>query len=182
MPRHGKHASPGEAKWWLWNELSVREPSDECWTDWPFGRGSDGRPYAGSVRAYRLILTWRDGPAEGRHALHSCDNPPCWNPRHLRWGTPAENVQEAYDRNRIPAVKNFPRGERHHNAVLTDDIVREVLTRHWHGESEAALAREFGISRSTIMSIRHGKTWTHVDAPRRTGDLRGRNQFTERSA
>lgn len=39
--------------------------------------------------------------SDGRFALHSCDNPPCVNPAHLRWGSHADNMTDAADRGRI---------------------------------------------------------------------------------
>ena len=40
----------------------------------------------------------------GMYALHSCDNPPCCNPEHLRIGTPQENTQDAVKRKRLWVV------------------------------------------------------------------------------
>lgn len=34
-------------------------------------------------------------------ALHTCDNPECTNPRHLWWGTQAENIRDAKEKGRL---------------------------------------------------------------------------------
>ena len=34
-------------------------------------------------------------------AAHSCDNPPCINPRHLSWLTRAQNIADSYARGRV---------------------------------------------------------------------------------
>lgn len=53
---------------------------------------------------HRLVCELTHGPApEGKpYATHSCDNPPCVNPAHLVWGSPSENLREAYARGRRP--------------------------------------------------------------------------------
>ena len=39
-------------------------------------------------------------PSKKHHTLHSCDNPSCCNPEHLRWGTAKENADDREVRNR----------------------------------------------------------------------------------
>lgn len=36
------------------------------------------------------------------HVLHNCDNPACFNPKHLHLGTHADNIREAKERFRFP--------------------------------------------------------------------------------
>jgi hypothetical protein len=55
--------------------------------------------YDGEVLAHRLSYREFKGPIpDGLHILHSCDNPRCINPDHLRAGTNAENVQDRVKR------------------------------------------------------------------------------------
>jgi hypothetical protein len=48
--------------------------------------------------AHRIVAAHHYGPApEDRPiVMHSCDNPPCVNAAHLRYGTVSENGAEAY--------------------------------------------------------------------------------------
>jgi hypothetical protein len=88
----------------FWSKVAVRGP-DECW-EWQGAKraqGSYGRAYIGAVtyRAHRVALALSTGDLPQRlYALHSCDNPPCCNPAHLRWGECAENMADAIARDR----------------------------------------------------------------------------------
>lgn len=52
-------------------------------------------------RGNRLVLFLFSGSIpDGLWALHICDNMKCVNPKHLYWGTSAQNVKDTYDRSR----------------------------------------------------------------------------------
>jgi hypothetical protein len=54
------------------------------------------------IRAHRAAYELTKGPIPpGMVVLHSCDNPQCCEPRHLRAGTQAENRREASRKGRI---------------------------------------------------------------------------------
>jgi DNA-directed RNA polymerase specialized sigma24 family protein len=80
----------------------------------------------------------------GRLVLHSCDNPPCVNPEHLRAGTQRDNRRDAVIRRRTA------RGERNAAAKLTDAQFAAIPRRVAAGERQADIAREFGVSRQAI--------------------------------
>ena len=78
-----------------------------CW-EWNASKNHSGYGqfrYDGKVmlahRASYIIFSG-DIP-EGNHILHSCDNPACVNPEHLRPGTDADNVADKMSRNRHAA-------------------------------------------------------------------------------
>lgn len=165
--RHGdplvsKTASTGEPLVWL-REAVAQPPSDRC-IPWPFdaasGYGSlrllDGVRVKASQAA--LILSGRPRPEPPNHyALHSCDNPPCVNPAHLRWGTQAENGEDMRVRDRSL------RGERQHRARLTEAQVRDIRSRDYSRlGSKAEAAEEYGVSRSTVIAVLQGRSWKHL--------------------
>jgi hypothetical protein len=111
-------------------------------------------------RIYRVAwrLSRRRPVPRGRPISHDCDRPSCFEPRHLKLSTPARNAREASERGRLR------RGERHWNARLTDDAVRDMRRDYVPGRVRIVdLAREHGIARTTAGSAIRGATWAHVD-------------------
>lgn len=89
--------------------------------------------------------------------LHQCGQTLCVNPAHVRPGTHAENLREAV------AARGgqhwAPRGERSGTAKLTQAQVDEIRARHAKGETQTALAREYGVSQPNIGYIVRGLRW-----------------------
>ncbi len=91
-----------------WMKDAAAAVSDRC-IEWPF-RYEQGNDVPARVtfegtfstpRWHVLKLVGKARPSEEHYALHSCDNSRCLNPAHLRWGTHAENMQDALDRERM---------------------------------------------------------------------------------
>lgn len=86
----------------FWN--SVEKKPGSCW-EWKRGRYAQGYGqvlFAGKVMgAHRAAYILANGEIPpGLHILHSCDNPPCCNPEHLRAGTHQDNVADKVSRSR----------------------------------------------------------------------------------
>jgi hypothetical protein len=82
-----------------------RRGPDECWP-WMGPRSRKGYGLF-QVNKQRLKATHVSLLASGEErrdgkpfALHSCDNPPCVNPAHLRWGSKSDNMRDASARGR----------------------------------------------------------------------------------
>jgi hypothetical protein len=80
---------------------------------------------------------------DGLHLDHLCRNRLCVNPEHLEPVTREENVR---------------RGA---TARLTAETVAAIRCSH---DSHAALARRYGVAKSTIADVRRGRTWREVEA------------------
>jgi hypothetical protein len=177
-----RHGDPGPAEIWspgqglaarFWAKVDKNGPIHptqpelgQCWV-WTAaakegGYGvmrPEGRRTGPTIKAHRvsLIIDGRD-PGE-LNVLHSCDNPPCVNPAHLRAGTLAENRQDALDRNRIPVGSQCARSK------LTEAKVGEIWQLINAGVMYKDIAPQFGVSRPTISNIALGQTWRHVTPP-----------------
>ena len=100
----------------------------------------------------RLMLerTVGEAPEDKPFALHSCHNPPCFNYRHLRWGSFAEN-----QRDRVENGTDM-RGEKCPRAKLKTE---EVLRIREDPRQAISIANDYGVSDRTIYSIKNRNTW-----------------------
>lgn len=158
----GKHR---RRRKWQWDSL-VLAVQEFCILDsehgcflWQRGVDKDGYP-----RLYIDGRHWRGNRAilfavtseVNVMALHSCHQPRCLNPDHLRWGTASENAVDMWEAGRgSQNLKAFP-GSSNPNAKLSDDDREEVVRRRLTGESNASVAAAFGISISTIQATMKG--------------------------
>lgn len=107
-------------------------------------------------RAHRVALSIALGRpvAPTLDVLHSCDNPACCNPAHLREGTHNENMGDAVARGRH--VNPVMHGEANGFAKLSNSDVAAIRARAAAGERGAALARAFGVGKSHVSRILRG--------------------------
>lgn len=152
--------------WPAWLEAAATSDTDEC-LEWPWSLTAKGygqvRLSARTRRVTHLVLELSGKlrpPAPADRALHSCDNPPCCNPRHLRWGSDDENQRDRARRN--PGTQ--PVGERNGQSKLTADDVRGIRLVVGMGMPQRELARAYGVSHTAIRRVVSGLTWSHVNA------------------
>lgn len=91
-----------------------RSGPDDCW-EWtagktPYGYGRIRVPLSDNVVEYAHRLAFlmfhdQDIPA-GMVIMHTCDNPPCCNPRHLKLGTFSENSLDRERKGRRIAARS----------------------------------------------------------------------------
>lgn len=147
----------------FWAKVDRRGPND-CWpwlgAKMYFGYGAvrrrDPRGFVGAHRV-ALMHSGVSVPA-GKCVLHSCDNPPCCNPAHLRVGTQAENIADRGARGRTRVGE----GERHHSAKLTVAGVKELRRLYAGGTAIKALSDRFGVAPYAIQQCVRRDTWKSV--------------------
>jgi hypothetical protein len=133
--------------------------TDSCWN------------WTASVNTYGYGCFWWDkkqhqshriswliayGKQSDKLLLHSCDNPRCVNPEHLREGTQADNMKDKVSRRRHAF------GERNAQSRLTEAQVLAIKEKHANGATMRGLGREYGVSKTAISQIVKGKHWVHL--------------------
>lgn len=144
----------------FWERVDVSGGASACWI-WqglctPFGYGKMTVKRRAIV-AHRLAWFLTYGKMPTLCLLHSCDNPPCVNPAHLREGTKAENTAERDLR------KRTARGSQAGQSKLTESMVRDIRQKLSEGTSGADLGRMYSVNKETIYHIASGRSWKHVE-------------------
>lgn len=135
---------------WLWKGKCKRNGYGQICAD-PEGNVLRGR----KLYAHRVAFELAFGPIPtGLHVLHRCDNPRCVNPAHLFLGTHQDNMAD------MIAKQRHAHGERQPTRKLSKHQVRAIrwLAHHDPGP-QTNLAREFGVSASTVTHILTRQTW-----------------------
>lgn len=98
------------------------------------------------IRAHRhAFMLWNGELQRHEIVMHTCDNPRCVNPEHLKKGTRADNNKDCTDKGRRP------KGVNHWNNKLTDEQVASIRT---NSRKQSILAKEYGVHQSTISKIK----------------------------
>lgn len=160
----------------FWSRVEIQGPHD-CWpwrstvfADSGYGRFNLADSSIGSHRV-AWSLAFEQKIPKGLYVIHSCDNPPCCNPTHLRLGTPQDNMDDKMDRGRHRVLRGeaHPRtgvvvhpGEDTPTAKVTLIGVKAIVDLYKTGcYSQKELGRRFGISQTQVSRIVTGKQWRH---------------------
>lgn len=141
---------------WLWTGARHREGAGKKSKRNLYGQVYyKGRPRRAHIVSWALSVGHL--PHDGLQVCHHCDVPLCVRPSHLFIGTAKDNLQDASQKGRL----NIARPGR--QKVSPEDI-EAMRRRVTAGETHQAVARDFGISRSTVSEIISGKRRKY-DAP-----------------
>lgn len=150
----------------FWNKVAITANDEKCWNWIGYSNSKDSRgiftikrkPHS-SPRIVYYIANNVD-PKE-KLVLHSCDNPSCVNPKHLRLGTVSDNGKDMYARGRDKSV--YKKGENHKLSKLKDSDVLEIRSKYAVGNvTQKQLGNEYNIDASQISYIVNRKHWNHI--------------------
>lgn len=151
-----------EIRFWSKVELPSKIGTQQCWI-WRGELNNRGygrfwfirrKELAHRMAYYLANQWWLDWWFDSRYeVMHSCDNPLCVNPDHLRLGTHADNMRDmaAKGRSGMPNVKLLPE-----EVVM---IRRVALKGHL---SQSKIGEIFGIGQSHVSRIVNRQCWRVV--------------------
>lgn len=145
----------------------VKRGPDDCWR-WigPFAGKYGQIGWNGeNIRAHRLSYQLFVGEIPfGFLVCHRCDNPECVNPRHLFVGTGQDNTRDCARKGRLHRQQVAALGWRGEHARFDNGDARELLRLHNLGYSQRAMGKQFGCSRTAIVTA---LAWAREDEERR---------------
>lgn len=171
----------------FWSKVDIKA-ADECWPWIPKSRTDAGYGLfniwvddtrRSNFAASRISCFLEHGPLpyKGARSLHSCDNPPCCNPKHLRWGTQRDNVKDAQERGRHvdpPRFWDNPEWAARHRATklkgvdapdssLNESQVREIWRRWLEGEGPTPISKIMNIPHHVVFDVCRGRSYRELD-------------------
>lgn len=151
--------------------------TDSCWmwtgcvsTD-GYGRIKLDKPSSLNRTTHKLSWEIANGPVpDGLFVLHKCDVRRCVNPEHLFLGTQQDNVDDMLSKGRnqrgsghYMARRGGGKGEDNRASKLTEAQVLEIRARYKpRTVGVDVLAKDFGVSRSTVWLVIKRKLWDHI--------------------
>lgn len=104
-----------------------------------------------------MALTFIGPRPDGSLVRHLSDDKSDNSVGNIAYGTSQDNADDA--------VKNGKtlKGEKHHKAILTAEIVRECRARMKNGEPSRDVARSVGVALPTMQGIKHRHIWKWLE-------------------
>ena len=136
---------------WIWNGTRQTKGYGQLW-------------YNGKLHsAHRISYAIYNGGIEpDKVVMHTCDNPNCVNPEHLKLGTQSDNMQDAKKKNR---AFNIPprKGEENNKTKLNEEKVLKIRELYEQGNiTQLELSNMYGVTKTAIHFIIKRKNWKHI--------------------
>lgn len=148
--------------WWRVNSQTVEKENGcleftGCKDDCGYGRINNG--HGKLVRLHRAVWERDHGaPPKGMVVMHLCDNRACIRPSHLVLGTQAQNIADMDLKGRRRTL----RGSEHGMSKLSEMDIPVIRRKLSSGQTQASIAKEYGVTEGMIAHIAHGRSWSHI--------------------
>jgi len=161
IPRIFKtYRKTAEERFWAKVDRSDR---DGCWP-WMGSKVSGYGQFMlrrRTMRAHRLAYSMINHchVNDAEVVMHTCDNPPCCNPDHLRAGTHADNMRDMVAKGRAKPGIADSRGVKNPRARLSPHHVQAIRA---DTRPQRFIALEYAISQKHVSRIKRGDSWSHL--------------------
>jgi hypothetical protein len=140
-----------------WPKRIAKAGPDDCW-EFQGARNRCGYGVAGVGLVHRAVYERDVGPIpNGQCVMHTCDNPACCNPTHLKLGSHAENMEDMKAKGRAKNIK----GAQHPNAKLSEADVR-AIREAYPDMTQDHLAKKYGVTQRVIGLVVRGISYRSV--------------------
>lgn len=143
----------------FWEKVNIILDKDSCW-NWCAGLRSRGygafKYNKKTMLAHRVVYILLKRLDPNLLVCHRCDNKLCVRPSHLYQGTYSDNMQDCLLRHR------FALGSNHGNAKLSENQIKQIKNKIKLGQSCYSIAKEYEVSKGTILHVKWGIIWKHV--------------------
>lgn len=140
--------------------------NDQCW-EWKGTKNNAGYPlfsYKGRmISALKVLYGLHNEKKipEDWVITHSCRKVDCMNPDHVYITTRSELTTDLYARGLLKPASQ--KGAKNPNSKLSEDDVRKIRARKKEGVTHDELAKDFGVTKTTISMIYNRKLWSHIE-------------------
>jgi len=142
----------------FWSNVKIDTP-EKCWI-WSGnldrqGYGKIGIRTLPTRGAHRIAYMLTHSCSLSRETIirHTCDNPPCCNPNHLKTGTTKDNINDKILRHRTCY------GSTNRGAKLSLDDVKEIIKLRQAGIKRNLIAQQFSINANHVSRLLSGSRW-----------------------
>lgn len=143
--------------WEFWNKVLKTQT---CWVwlgcTYATGYGQITRNKKKNY-THRYVLELLGHDLTDKIVLHTCDNPICCNPDHLKIGTHADNVADKVRKKRHKFGSDCNLA-----TVLDEDKVRSIKQDFKAGLSNKNIALKYNIDPTLVSKIKNNHAWSHV--------------------
>lgn len=162
VPENFKYGRSLEER--FWSKVEKSDNKTECW-NWKAATRSKKDRYGifriGDKNYIASRVSWKlsNGkfPPKGIIVRHTCDNPLCVNPNHLKTGTTKDNSEDMVKRDRSL------RGQKHHNSKIADTDAIQIIELLNKGLYPEEISKKLNIPRTIVSSVKTGKSWAHLE-------------------
>ena len=145
----------------FWSHVTIKGV-DDCW-EWNGALLKKGYGQLGTAKGHfvasRIAWFLSNRKQPGRFLVcHTCDNPPCCNPRHLFLGSYQDNENDCVKKGR----QYHAQGEKCGRSKLKNADITKIRQMYLMGYNMTDIGNQFEVSQTQISRIIKYQRWAHI--------------------